>query len=268
MSAPRTWPAIAVDALPEVDETITALPWPARRRLAEAWIGRARGELGASAIFSHLVGGLLQRGSDPELVWLASKAVSDELRHTEICRHLASAYAGEPVAWPECPPVSAPAYGRASPRFTTTLHVVHSCCLSETIGAAYLQGCLAPATGALVRAGLRALLRDEINHARIGWGYLGDPRFDAEERRELARALPLLLEHVRTRWRTRPPGWTDPVEGHGCMMRARTREVVDEAIVTLVLPGLDHVGVDTADARRYLQRLGVRVDEPAEPGAS
>ncbi len=257
MSNAASWPAVAVDHLPETDETITALPWPARHRLARAWIGRASGELGASAVFSHLVGGLLQRGCDPELIWLASQAVNDELRHAEACRHLASAFAGERMPWPKCPAVTPPIYGRASPSFTTTLQVVHNCCLSETIGAAYLQGCLAAAVGPLVRAVLRTLLRDEVNHARIGWGYLGDPTFDPEERRELGRALPTLLQHVRERWRTRPPTYTDPVEGHGCIPRARVCEVVDEAITTLVLPGLEHVGVDTAEARRMMKTLGV-----------
>src|SRR4029079_14544376 len=51
------------------------------------------------------------------------------------------------------------------------LVLVGACCISETIASAYLQHCGKLAQGR-ARETIKTLLRDEIGHAQLGWGYV------------------------------------------------------------------------------------------------
>ncbi|MCA9690821.1 MAG: hypothetical protein KC636_14535 [Myxococcales bacterium] len=249
------WPTLATRPLTGALE-IEALAPEDRGLLAAMWARRARSELGAGVVFSRIAGIVAGLGlGDSQIVWLAARAVSDEVRHAELCRALASRYAGRALPWPKAPPVGPPRYRGVAPEHTPIFYVVHNCAINETIGTAYLAGCLEAAATPPIRAVIRELMRDEVDHARIGWAVLGAPQADAELRAALARALPELVSSTRDAWLARAAESPDVViDGHGCLSQPRIRALVEDAIDNLVLPGFAHVDVDPAPAREAVAR--------------
>jgi hypothetical protein len=185
--------AAARRPLPREDASISALPAEGREILARLWAERAQGEFGAAAVFSSVSRGLFFAGAGPEILWLASRAVCDELRHAEICLHVAARYAGRDLPRPPLPEVGEPP---PSPG----LYAVLNCSLNETIGSAVLTACHEEAEGPLARAASRELLADEIDHARIGWSLLAEGPLGKKLRCEVACALPALVRAARGRW--------------------------------------------------------------------
>jgi hypothetical protein len=225
--------------LPETDAVIDALDQATRCRIAGAWSRRAEAELAAAGVFAHIARSLFVERVPEEILWLASRAICDELRHAEICRYVAAFYAPT-EAVPTLP--AKPRETRANPLVVA----VANCAVSETIGSAFLSGGLDTADSPLVRAATRELLADEIDHARIGWALLGAY---ADLRRDVQRILPQLVLEVRDLWRERaremPSGLP---RGHGCLSGEDVERIVDDALRDLVLPGMAHVGIDPRDA--------------------
>ena len=242
-SSPRAWPHVASAGLPESDDTIEELTAAEREAVGASWSSRAANELATAQTFGMLSTMLVPRGVDPEVTWLAARAVADEVRHAEICRTVAAAYLAKPVEWPQARTLEAPRFGSTSPELGTTLFIVLQCCMNETIAGAYLRACQNDARGPLVRAALRELLRDEIDHARLGWAHLASPHLSKTARRHVAAAIPNLLQSCRSLWLDEKRTERPTPSGHGCVPNAALPRIVDDAIEELVLPGLRHVGV-------------------------
>lgn len=243
-------------ALPDHDPTIDALAPAARAVLAEVWARRAGSELAAGAAFAIVERELAELGAGADVLALAARAVADEPRHSELCRRLAEAYAGAPVApAPDPGDVDVPHHDGADATLTRHLHVVTMCCINETIACGFVEACLADATGPLVVAIHREHLSDEIQHARVGWAHLASPQVDAGTRAAIARWLPRLLEanlrHWEARIATLPAGG---VPGHALPPVPALIAAARAAVDTVVLPGFDHVGIDTTAARAWFTR--------------
>jgi hypothetical protein len=112
--------------------------------------------------------------------------------------------------------------------------------------------CVRHATGALAKAACGELLSDEIDHARLGWGFLETVR-----RPLLRETAPWLLPIVRANvriWREtrRPHEDTTLLAGHG----APSHEALDAAIVgavkDLIVPGLARLGLPTGPITDWL----------------
>jgi hypothetical protein len=238
--------------LPDRDPTIDALAPAARAVLAEVWTRRAASELGAGAAFAVVERELIELGAEPPVLALVRKAVEDEPRHSELCRRLAEAYAGAPVPAPDSPgDVEIPRYGD-DPVLRRHLHVVAMCCINETIACAFVEACLADAEGPLVLAIHREHLGDEVHHARIGWAHLASPVVDAAVRAAIGRWLPRLLDANVRHWERRIALLPEAgVPGHALPPVRTLIAAARTAVETLVLPGFDHVGIDTAAARTW-----------------
>ena len=168
-------------ALPD-DPSIALLSVEDRRTIAEVWIGRAASERRVATSFELIHDALAGLGAAPELLRLADRAVDDEHRHAELCRLVASRFAGHELAPPALLPHGYPQHPSASESLRRTLWVVGHCLLNETTASAFLEVTLEHATGALARAACRELLSDEIDHARLGWWASSPPRSTATGR--------------------------------------------------------------------------------------
>jgi hypothetical protein len=67
------------------------------------------------------------------------------------------------------PSAALPTFGCEDERLETALLVAGLCCVNETIATAWLEASLRAARTELARAANRVHLRDEIDHARLGW---------------------------------------------------------------------------------------------------
>jgi hypothetical protein len=245
-----TTQALDFDALP--DDTIAVLAGDERRVLAERWASRAANELRTSTTFSELRRGLVLLDAPDDFVNRAERAVEDEVRHAGICRHVASRYAGSAIAEPSVEPTAPPRFAGASEREARVLHVVLHACLNEGFAVAYLGACLSAATAPLAHAAVRELIRDEVQHARLGWAFLA--WISPADRTLVEEALPALVSHAETLWldasgypETLPPG-------HGCLDLSELRALVAHAHAELIVPGFRHLGFSTTRLAEILPR--------------
>jgi hypothetical protein len=246
--------SLALD-LPADDPSIAALGPDARARVARVWTERSAAEQRAAVLFTLVARDLLADGAIPEVLDLATRAVHDELRHVEVCRQVATRYAGTEVPWPAPEPAPEPGFRDAPPDLTRVLHVVFNTCIAESVGAAFLQVCRADAEGPLVRAALQVLLRDDVGHARIGWAHLASGRVAARHLPAIGAALPGLLRAVRDGWYERCAeidAREAPPPGHGCATTSAIRGAVDMTLREVIVPGFEYLGLDTTAARRWL----------------
>lgn len=251
----RRGPALLT--LPERDDAIEAMPAAQRRRVGETWHRRAHEELKAAMAFSLLSRELLEIGAAPEAMARIARAVSDEVRHAEILRALASRYLGEEARWPPAVPIDADA-GRlgARPREQASLHAVSLCCVNETIAAVFIEAGHAAATCPSARATLGLILADEVEHGRAGWIYLAGVAGDDAVRATVQQALVSIVRKDVECWFdfhaiTLPEG----VPEHGLIANADTRRCVATALRELVLPGFAQLGFDVTDAARLVDGL-------------
>lgn len=232
-----------------------------RRAAGALWAFRARVELEAEARFRRIAADLARVGSPAPVVMLAEKAAREEARHHVLCATAAARFGadvrrGSAEAAPTAPGL---------PQRERVLHeAVAMCCITETVSAALLTEMLRE-TGApggadrvagdpAIHAVVREVLRDEVQHARIGWGHLayeagrGDVGFIGE-------MLPGMLDDTVAD-EVFAPSVADDI-GHallpyGGLPRETRRAVFAAAIRQLVLPGLAQHGIDTGPARAWL----------------
>lgn len=233
------------------DPALASVPEAERRAVAQVWCRRLTNELSTSTVFASLSRALVAFRAPHEIVRQAASAVADEVRHAEICLHVARAY------WAECPdpePSSVVEFAfEAEPHFGTLLYVVMQSCVNEGVATVYLQRCLDEADHPLARAAVRDILSDEIHHARFGWTLLSSASVGPELRGRVAAALPSLLERVADAWMQQLADAAEVPRGHGAIGLVEGRKVVHDAYDALILPGFEVVGIDPGAGRRWVE---------------
>ncbi|MEM9073690.1 MAG: ferritin-like domain-containing protein [Myxococcota bacterium] len=210
-----------------------------RRVVALTWSTRAISEARAAAGFEGILRYLETRNAPTPLRQLAATAIDDERRHAERCRQLAIQFGAPPDPLPKFSPTTA-----------TLTSLLGSCCVGETLGAAFLDRVRRDATDSRVESVARELLKDEITHGRLGWAVAAS--LTPAERNALS--LVDLLEASLDPWRARLTELPTPaVPTHGCHSAADISELAHEALHTLVLPGFAHVGFDVTAAETWAQ---------------
>ena len=223
---------------------ISALPVAVVGEIGWHWARRAESELTSGIVFANISVALLAQEVAPEVAFLTARAHSDEVRHAEICRRVASRYLGREVPFPKPRVVQKPAPTPSQARLAATLHVVQNCCFNESVAMVFLRTCLEQAEQELVRLALRELMREEVDHSRIGWAHVSSAAVTAADRAAVTRALPGFIDDMRQLWLS-DPGPPVP-QGHGVLDPPALERVVEEALDELILPGLEHCGVKVA----------------------
>ncbi len=248
--------------LPDHDPSIDALSPTARKKLAGIWLSRAAMERRVADSFTVIAGALRRRGAASELIQLADRSIDDEYRHTELSRVVASRFAGEELPTPGMLELEVPAHKGASEELRDTLHIVGQCVLNETTATAFLEVCLAHATGGLAKHALKELLSDEVDHGRVGWAYLAST--NAETRRQVGRwLLPMAYLNLRL-WQDESP--IDPehlpeLSDHGAPPGEAIHEALLDALETLIVPGLRQLNVPTGSVEAWIA-AGAPTDHP------
>jgi hypothetical protein len=127
--------------------------------------------------------------------------------------------------------------------------------VNEAIAAAYLETSLREATAPSARAVLQELLADEVIHARSGWVYASGAMKKPALRDAIEEHVPALVRTVVGCW------WGEDMlllpEGvptHGLPSVRATRETALVAVLEIVLPGFEALGIDVAGARTWTDR--------------
>jgi hypothetical protein len=226
------------------DAEIDALGPAARAAVAKIWMARARSEFAAATVFGELAEVARSRSTAPEVVDLLVRAAADEVNHCDVCRHVASRYLGAAASRPVVSPGALPVFGAAAPALNATLNIVLNSCINETLAAALLRECREEARGTIAKRALRILLRDEMDHARIGWAHLASAQVTDAEKRQVSAAIPALVRFAHSAW-TKSSGDPSPdAVGHGWVPDERVKELFDEVLAEVIVPGFRHVGLD------------------------
>jgi hypothetical protein len=235
----------------------------AQRHADRVWTARHGVETGAALRFASLAARTFRARAPHAVVELATKAAEDESRHAGLCAEVLRAR-GVPVPPPEARLLEyAPAGLTEVQRLT--YEVVAQCCVSETESMATLVTLLEAAQDALLRDVLRVLARDEVAHARVGWGYLAW----ASRRLDLAFLGPLLPGMVagsagEELFRPALPGTDVPALLRWGVVPHRERQrIYLETLEEVVVPGLREHGVDTGPLSDWMQARRAEVAPPA-----
>jgi hypothetical protein len=241
-----------VVAMPERDDVIDAMDAVLRRKVGQTWARRAHEELKAAMAFTLLSRELLAAGAVPDVLVRVTRAVSDEVRHAEILRALASRYLGQESPWPPGMDLPPEPPGEA-PWVLMSLHAVTLCCVSETIASVFIEASHAAATSPSVRASLGIVLADEVEHGRAGWAYLASVRDDRTVMAAVQRAMASMVRKAIESWFdfgaiVLPDGTPE----HGLLSNEEVRACVVTALRELVLPGFSQLGLDVTEASAAL----------------
>jgi hypothetical protein len=137
------------------------------------------------AAFARFMLELMALGAPAQLASSAQRALGDEIEHARLCFGLASAYAGRDLG-----PGTLSTQGVLSDtsQAATVRAAIREACVGETLAAVEALEALAGATDPAVRAVLEKIVRDESEHAELGWKFLQWVLVDASpELREAAR---------------------------------------------------------------------------------
>lgn len=240
--------------LPFDDPSVGALSSAQRTAIAGHWGRRARAELQVGRAFAAMIPVLREHRATDAVIDRLKSGAEEEERHSELCLRLANTYAEGLVQRPQVDSVVLPRFDVGDESLECTLLVAGMCCINETIATAWISSCLSAAEAPLAVAANRFHLRDEIEHARLGWAHLASTIVSEANRRDLGLCLPRLLEANASGWERKDPFLPDEgVPSHGHLPAEVSRGVFNEAVADLVLPGFTHVGVDVGPARAWLQ---------------
>jgi hypothetical protein len=241
---------------------LTSRPLPADRiaglslsdceRLAESWSHRGAMERRVVDAFMVVRDALVSLRAHDALVSLAERAIDDERRHAELCRVVASRFAGRDVPEPPRLVLHVPKHEGAGDELRHVLHVLGHCAINETFASAVLEQSLRDAKGALARAALRELLADEIDHARVGFGLVAT--LSPETKQTLSMWLPGLIRASVVMWRTtvRPDTEEPALNAHGMISPSLIERAIITATREILVPGFAHLGVDSAGVTVWL----------------
>jgi rubrerythrin len=212
----------------------------------EAWSFRFRVEVEAALRFESLSKRVAAIDAESPVVALLREAAADERRHVELCRVLAIELGATGLV--ESTSLAAIAPARLDERDRVLYEIISACCVTETESVATLTTLLSHPMRADVEQTVRAIARDEVRHARLGWAHLAREA----SLRSVAHAgawLPAMLEGTFVEGR----GGGDRELG---VLEASARRIVFAAALRdAVLPGLEHFGVDVTAAREWLERF-------------
>lgn len=239
------------------DDVIDALEAGMRALVGREWQRRADVELTAASLTERLVQGLLLDGAVPEVLELATNAVAEEARHARICHGVAERYLACALPAPRARSLHEASFGNAPPAVNRLLLFVLHSCVNETLATVCLREGLKLAESPTVKAATQQLLRDDLKHARMGWAHLASSAVDDTARAHVGAALPVLLRLGHAGWLEEPRSGID-VPAHGVLGNPSFPPLMHAAFRDVILPGFEHVGIDTRGARAWYETLEPR----------
>jgi hypothetical protein len=211
-----------------------------RAILAAYWFRRSEGELTSYIGFQHVLADLRAEGAPPVICELAERAVRDEYQHAVWCREWAIRFGHPDSIATRARSTDPVRFGGASERENRLLRIV-LCCFTETVGCIILRHVRMVVDDPALRRLNQRHLADEVQHSRVGWGYLATLTPDT---RELVEPwLPKVLGFLPKVCCEGPELEREDLVPFGYFTPRLLRAAHDDAVRDVILPGLAHVGL-------------------------
>jgi hypothetical protein len=176
------------------------------------------------------------------LTQLAENAIAEEHRHVDWCLRFARRLGDEPCQ-AELGGTRPLTFDGADEHDNRLLRTIFGCCFSETVAVQVLIISQEQLTLESVRQLNRQHAAEEVNHARLGWGFLAWPELEPRDRAMLGAFVPAMTELTRALW-TGPdrPGDVE-LEALGYLSVPLIERALSRAFDEVIRPGLERNGV-------------------------
>jgi len=213
-----------------------------RARVADYWWSRAQGEMTSWVGFGHVLQDLRAERAPAVLIDLAERAVKDEYQHALWCRDWAVRF-GHPG-------------GDVRPRSERRLEFagvnesdnrllrIALCCFTETVGCVILRLIRPVVTEPELLELNHRHLSDELQHSRVGWGYLAT--LTDARKAALSARLPQLFHILAKTCCEGNEQDDEALVPYGYFTPRLLKAAHDEAVRDLILPGLAHLAIRRA----------------------
>jgi hypothetical protein len=224
-------------------------PRDARERAAGVWAYRAQAEAIASGRFVQLGRDLVDVNAPQVVVDLAERASEEEARHIQICLDLVEGL-GAHIEMPKTPDFRLKK-DLPNKQRTVLLQMVGTSCINETISATVLAEMMRRAESGQVHDSIQEILRDEIDHGRMGWAYVAHLAQKGEVG-FVGAHLPALLDAAIEDELFDPDDPNAATICLGTLPKVERARLFQSAVSDLILPGLERFGIDTRMGRQWL----------------
>jgi hypothetical protein len=234
-----------------------------RAEVGREWWFRAWAERESALRFARLAESLAAQRAPEVLCVACQEAAEDERRHAVLCAEVARRFRDDDPYAQRPAPGAALGPGELGASERLLYEIVAFCCVTESLNASLLLTIFESASDPMVRDASRDLLKDEVQHAKLGWAFLahhaglhGSPGFMAPY---LGRILAAATSDNLTESDAFCARWSDTQLGY--LPRSRRIEVFRECVEQVILAGMAQHGIDTWAAEQWL-----RDQQWAEPG--
>jgi hypothetical protein len=190
--------------------------------------------------FGHVLEDLRQEQVPPQIVALAERAVEDEYQHSMWCRDWAVRF-GHPGGEVEPRSLQPLVFPAVSERNNRLLRIA-LCCFTETVGSVLLRLIRPVLTDPELLALNHRHLSDEVQHSRVGWGYLAT--LNAAQKAFLSTRLSQLFRLLAFTCCEGSEQDEEALVPYGYFTPRLLRAAHDEALRDLIFPGLDHLAIE------------------------
>ena len=217
-----------------------------------AWAHRARREAELHLRFDSLFQALRAHQATPTVVTLAEQTSTDSQAHAEKYRVLAASFGVEtgisdavrlgPLAPPELSILDRIIY-----------ELVLLSCVEETLMGCLMGQIYQHAKHPQIRLTAHLVFQDEIWHSRLGWAHLGNVSNQVSVS-WLSKHIVSMLERLKGHELYRADALCSSkahMLDYGVFDRARRFEMLREGINTIILPGLESMGIDVDMGRKW-----------------
>jgi len=220
--------------------------------VVSTWGYRRLVELEAAEQFRKLSEGLATAYGKSEISELAAQASRDESNHASYCESILRELGCD--VFQQKPPYEIVLGPRELDlRHAVLYAAVALSCVTETLSSALLVQMQRRTKWPVIREVVHTILKDEINHARLGWAQLAL----SAQKEEVSWLGPYLSGMIRGAVLSdiRPPvelasGVVD-LSAYGILSPKETRNIMQETVLKVILPGFRKFGINTVDAESF-----------------
>lgn len=152
----------------------------------EVWTRSAFSEYATGACFAEIASALTAARAPIDLIAAAGEFVADEMFHAELSSRVAMALGGAVPLEVDVTKLVRPA-ASAAPLMRAAELVVRTCCVGEALTVPMLNQSRRAAGSKTIEAVITRILRDESQHAQLGWWFLDWAELSDAERDVLGR---------------------------------------------------------------------------------